>query len=59
MTLSKLAAILRDIECSVGEVNWKIHCGRMGDGFYLQLRYIEADIGRIVTWFAGRRGYRV
>lgn len=44
MTWKELNEIVSDIACGVGGVNWRIKCGLMGDGFYVQLRYIEEDI---------------
>ena len=45
MTFEDLQAIISDIRCSVGGTDWTIHAGIMGGGFYIQLRYIEQDIG--------------
>lgn len=44
MILGELKAILADIKCEVGGTNWNIDAGNMGHGFYVQLRYVEADI---------------
>lgn len=44
MTLTELRAIAADIRCSVGGIDWGIRCDVMGDGFFVQLRYIEPDI---------------
>lgn len=44
MTLEELQLILKDIKCSVGGTEWHPTGGVMGDGFYVQLRYLEPDI---------------
>src|SRR5262249_33809654 len=44
MTLDDLKAITADIRCEVGGINWQIHCGEMGRGYFVQLRYLEPDV---------------
>jgi len=44
MTLDDLKAVIVNVACEVGGVKWQIHCGEMGNGFYVQLRYLEPDI---------------
>lgn len=44
MNSGELSDILTDIRCEVGSTEWMVYGGIMGDGFYVQLRYVELDI---------------
>ena len=44
MTFERLKEICRNTKCGIGSVEWNIHCDIMGDGFFIQLRYLEKDI---------------
>lgn len=58
MTFGELLLILDDIDCSVGGIVWTIRARLMGDGFYLQIRYMEPDIvSGIPELQSGRKWY--
>jgi len=44
MTLEVLEEILDDVNCGIGGIDWEVGCGLMGDGLYIQLRYVEVDV---------------
>lgn len=44
LNIQEFKAIVRDIGCSVGGVEWRVHAAPLGDGYYVQLCYLEADI---------------
>lgn len=45
-TITDLRTFLTNIKCSVGGINWRIVAGEMGpNGYYIQLKYDEADTG--------------
>ncbi len=44
MTLLDIEGIINDTQCEINGMPWRITCGYMGDGFYVQLRYDEPDI---------------
>lgn len=44
MTINDLRAIVGCITCEVGDTPWNVFVGQMGNGYYIQLRYIETDI---------------
>jgi hypothetical protein len=44
MTSPELRSILQDVQCDLPGVRWVIHLSEMGEGFYVQLRYVERDV---------------
>jgi hypothetical protein len=44
VTLEELQVIASEISCEIGQVAWRVHCGRLGTGFFLQLRYSDRDV---------------
>lgn len=44
MTIQELQYLLTEISCEVAGVKWEVTCGYMGEGYFVQLRYVEKDI---------------
>jgi len=44
MELTELRDLVSLIRCEVGGIVWNVYADRMGNGYYIQLRYIEPDI---------------